>query len=277
MVHLFIVVLTWSQISFATDATSTVQATSVSNTVIEEKPKFQYIALLDYKSNLRERDSADYADASTLTLVPTWNLKNENSISILTEFNKDFQGEERFEVASANIIYGLKKKSFEWMDLPSSARLILPASEELKDRQGLKVGVAIDVTPKLNAEALGLIGWSLSARTRITKNFHDFETATNGQSNIEYAISERVDVGYDITEKWSLGTTIIYAISQTYKQNKQESFSWSQEIAFAVNTAATIGVGHSNEGGLLKPNGDSNVSLFDENSSIVYAYLKIVN
>lgn len=273
--HLIFVVLTWGQFSFAIDTTSAVQTTSVST--VAEKSKFQYTAILDYTSNLYDRDSAKHTDSSSLTLYPKWSLQNKDSVSALVEFSKEFQDEERFEISSANIIYGRKALPFKWIDLPSSARVILPVSEELKDRQGLNVGLAIDATAKLKADDFGLIGWSASARTRFTKNFHDFETATSGKSNIEYALSERVDIGYDLTEKWNVGTSLIYGISQTYRNNKKESFSWSQEIAYVINTAATIGVGHSNEGGLLRPNGDSNVSLFDENSSAVYAYLQFVN
>ncbi|MCB0348654.1 MAG: hypothetical protein KDD37_07445 [Bdellovibrionales bacterium] len=276
MVHLFFVVLTWCQFTFAADAANTSLASS-EQVIQAAKPKFQYTAVLDYKSNLYERDSDKFADTSTLTLVPKWNLKNEDSVSLLTEISKDFQDEERFELSTTNLIYGRKAIPFTFIDLASSARLILPVSEELKDRQGLKVGLAMDVTPKLKAEAVGLIGLTLSARTRVTKNFHDFETATSGNSNIEYALSERVDLGYDLTEKWNVSTILIYGLSRTYKNNQKESFTWAQEISYAVNAMTTIGVGHSNEGGLLKPNGDSNVSLFDEDSSTVYAYLQLVN
>src|SRR5690606_16661412 len=124
-----------------------------------------------------------------------------------------------------------------------------PVNEELRDRQGLRMGVAIDVTPVLSTEKIGWLGWSLSARTRLTKNFHEYTVATNGRSNIEYSLSERIDLGYDFNDTWGVSTTLIYGLARTYRGNERESFSWAQEITYTVNGQTTIGVGHSNEGG----------------------------
>jgi hypothetical protein len=268
--------MTLSQSIFAVETAATTLSTATAPKV-EEKPKFQYTLLLDYSSNLYKRDEARFADSSTLLAVGKLNLQSGDAVSVLGEFTKEYQDEERFDIDSANLIYGRKALGFETFTLPMSARVILPVNEELRDRQGLRMGAAIDVTPVLTTDAIGWLGWSLSARTRLTKNFHEFTIATNGQSNIEYSLSERIDLGYAFNDVWSVSTTIIYSIARTYESNEKESFSWAQDISYAVNKLTTIGVGHTNEGGLLKPNGDSNVQAFDENSSKVYAFLKLAN
>jgi hypothetical protein len=243
----------------------------------DEKPRFQYTIMLDYSSNLHERGTEKHADESNLWLVPKWNLKNKDSIALVAILQKEFQDEERFDIDTANIVYARDPLVFESFSLPHSARAILALSEELKDRQGLQAGFAIDATPTLNTERLGWLGWTLAARTRLTKNFHEFVIATSGQSNIEYILSERMDVGYAINDQWGIGTTLIYSLSQTYAENRKEAYSWAQFITYSINKNMKIGMGHSNEAGMLKPNGDSNVSLFDENSSTVYGYLELVN
>lgn len=280
MVQIFLVMMGLLQIGYSateTVATANSNLAKVDPVQVEKKPKFQYTALLDYSSNLHKRGTAKHADSSTLTLIPRWNLSNGQGVSLLGEFTKEYQDEERFDMQTASIIYNLKPAEFTYLKLPMSVRANLPVSEELKDRQGLKVGVAADITPTLNTDAIGWLGWSLSARTRLTRNFHDFTVATSGQSNMEYSLSERIDIGYDITDKWGVSLVAIYAISRTYKGNEKESFSLAQEISYAINKAATVGIGHTNEGGLLEANGDSNVRAFDENSSEVYGYIKLAN
>lgn len=151
-----------------------------------------------------------------------------------------------------------------------SVSALIPVSKNSRIRdqlQGALSGaVGFSVTPIDN-------GFSYGARVTAGRNFHPYSENINGSVLNQYSSNQGVNVGYTYGN-WDLSVSFTNMTRWTYQGNTRSVFDLSEELSYAVNQSFSLAVGHTNSGSNLRPNGmDSNISLFNENSSIIYGTL----
>ena len=192
---------------------------------------------------------------------------------------------------SQNLRDQYSRTASDWSDIP----LVLsfrPKLFRLADRDA-KIFYSISaVVPtsqysvkkdQLQTAISGKVGFSLSASDgaglsfitgiSLGRNFHAFEEDINGNVLNQYSSNQNIGVNYSMGN-WSISTDIVNHTRMTYANQIRSFFEISEEVGYSLNSYISIALGHTNAGSTLKPNAaDSNIELYNENSSIVYATL----
>lgn len=148
---------------------------------------------------------------------------------------------------------------------------VAPTSKKSSTLQNMQGAATAGLTVMINPDRL-IPGLAVVSGLSLRRNFHQYDTAMNGEVNTQYSSSQSLSVGYDWAYGISTTVEFVHKNGLTYQNNIKESFEHTEEIGYEINKTISVAVGHTNSGNALKPNGtDSNVSLIDENSSLVYA------
>lgn len=116
-------------------------------------------------------------------------------------------------------------------------------------------------------------GFSVAVGVSAGRNFHAYEEDINGAVLNQYSSNQNLSLGYSISD-WSLSVDLVNRSRWTYKGNAKSSFSISEELGYSINDNFSVAIGHTNAGSTLKPNGtDSNIEIYNENTSMVYGTL----
>lgn len=150
--------------------------------------------------------------------------------------------------------------------LPSISTLF-PASYASREEASLRL--AVGMTHRLILKAADIL--NLSYRAGLTRYFFEFSTAASGSANPEWRLLHRGDLEWSISDRLKLAIAGIVSSYWSYEGNPWTSFEGVQELSFQWSEQVSLAMGHSNSGSAFKPNGvDSNVALFDNESSTVY-------
>lgn len=199
-----------------------------------------YSTVLAYSQDLRneyDKRASDWADVPlTFAFNPTrWKMNDS--------FN-------------ARITYSLTAT------IPNSQTSV--KKDQLQTALSGKIGFAL--TPAAD-------GFSMSVGITAGRNFHAYEEDINGSVLNQYSSNQSLGLGYSIGD-WSVSADFINRSRWTYKGNSKSAFEISEEIGYSINDNFSAAIGHSNAGATLKANGsDSNIEMFNENTSMVYGTL----
>lgn len=175
------------------------------------------------------------------------------------------------------LIFSFKPKTFLWLErnarLQYSATAVIPVSQysvkkdQLQTALSGKIGFSLMPT---DGNGFGIVtGISLG------RSFHSFEEDINGNVLNQYSSNQNAGISYAFND-WSFSTDFVNRTRWTYKNSVKSSFEISEEIGYSINPNFLAAIGHTNAGATLKANGaDSNVDLYNENTSIVYATLGV--
>ncbi len=173
------------------------------------------------------------------------------------------------------LIFTFNPKTFTWLErnakLKYSVTAVLPMSQYSVKKDQLQTAlsgkIAFSLMPA-DGNGFGFIsGISLG------RNFHSYEEDINGNVLNQYSSNQNVGISYSYND-WSLSADFVNRTRWTYKNSVKSTFEMSEKIGYSINPSFSASVGHTNSGATLKANGaDSNVDLYNENTSIVYATL----
>lgn len=129
----------------------------------------------------------------------------------------------------------------------------------------------------LDLARIGLSDLGLMYQFGISKNFHEFTVNRVGTSNTEYLMSNTLALGYQILEPLSISLIGVLSTGLTYDtRSPKNSFTLAQELSYQVIEQVSLSISHANGGAAYKENGvDTNISLIDENASMVAAGLTL--
>ena len=158
--------------------------------------------------------------------------------------------------------------------LSEAISFAIPISEKSYKIDSLITGVTLGPNLKADFSSIGLKNFFTTYRLRGTKNFHRYTVSTEGNSNKEYNLSNRIDLEYSPINKLGLRGTFIYGNGWSYAGNATGNFSLEQAISYEINNRMGLEIGHSNGGDALSANGqDSNIAFINENASQIYGAL----
>lgn len=158
----------------------------------------------------------------------------------------------------------------ELLNMTLRTGLTLPTSKESYKRQGLRAGLTGGATLLVNPAKLWT-GLNLATGITFTKNIHEFEEAYDGAVNTEMSSSQFASISYGFKFPVSLDLSFVHINSWSYQGTMKDAFAFTQTVSYQAMEKLSIALGHTNSANTLKANGiDSNVSLYDENNSMVF-------
>jgi hypothetical protein len=158
-------------------------------------------------------------------------------------------------------------KNFTWFPTVFTD---LPTNVEDRKLNSYRGNIAAQTTSIINARVLKK-NYSVIPIIRGTKNFHGLERNAGDSANISHTALGALYIETGLAKKLSLSVGGSYIHAWTYQDSTREQFSLSQELTYDLNKQTTVTLGHSNDASVFAANGqESNVKLFDENSSSVY-------
>lgn len=153
------------------------------------------------------------------------------------------------------------------------ATVLLPASKASRILNNLQAGIRLSGTIYNKPGTLG--GLILGASLSLGQNLHQYETSLAGDVLNQYVSNQVIFAEYS-SGRLSLSTQFVHRNALSYQGSLSEAFDSTQEAKFGITPAVEVSVGHTNSGDIFKANGrDSNVSLINENSSMVFATLAL--
>lgn len=155
--------------------------------------------------------------------------------------------------------------------LSPSVTALLPLSKKSREVDQLQTAIVAAVGLSfLAGEQTSLNGFSVSLGLSAVQSFHQYDTDKGGNILTRNSSSQSLALSYTLSD-WAFSLAYSNNIRWPYSGDIRNSFELAEEISYTFLKSWSVAVGHSNSGASLKPNGqDSNVSLLDENSSIVY-------
>lgn len=156
--------------------------------------------------------------------------------------------------------------------------LILPASKNSSKKDELITSTILGISfnlidlPKSSED----FSWRAGLGLTLGRNFHHYEEDINGQVLNQYSSNQTLNLALSYFD-FELSVDYAHRVRWSYYGTVKEYFSISEELNYSFNNLLSFGIGHTNEGSALKPNGyESNFSLFNENDSTVYAKIGLL-
>lgn len=152
----------------------------------------------------------------------------------------------------------------------------LPTSKDSHVRQNLQTSLSAGLSISVNPDRL-IPGLKIAGSLGLGRNFHEFETALDGKVNTQQSATQSVSLSYSFKAGVSVSADFLQRTTWSYQNAMRQAFEMSQELGYQANPTWAFAVGHSNSGSTLKPNGaDSNVQVFDDKNSVVYASTTVI-
>jgi hypothetical protein len=236
-----------------------------------KKSSWGLTAQLEATTSLHHFSDPDKTFGTNYWMIPTVDVSSKLKLSAVLVLQQFWLPKN--DAKFANSVVSLRHsgaKLSKVFSLSPAIGMTIPMNEDSIDRQSLVLGLRIGprLSFDLSSQGLPVSGF---ADVSIRRNFHEFQTTTAGTSNTMAAVVNRFNAGLGITKKLSVSADFIYNTGWTFLSNFKDSFELGEEISFSVNKNLSLSAGHSNSGGLLEANGqDSNLDIFDEQSSSVY-------
>ena len=221
---------------------------------------------LEYSENVAQQEEGPKESGIELLIAPGLKINETFSAGLISSLLQASTGDKKPELSNTQL--SLSMKGWAPSDAVTtlhSAATILPTSiasretDRLKSSIGITNGLSIAVSPR----------FTVIYKLGLNRNFHEFTINADGRANVEYRLSNSLDLKLAITEKVSLVTTGIYRQGRTYQGFERQDFQFHGDINYDFLENLTMNVGTSNEGAAMKANGvDSNISVYDEKSTI---------
>jgi hypothetical protein len=230
------------------------------------------VSLIDFEDGTR-------SDSIEFLFAPSWAF-SFGKISTKLTYAKDNRDEESTSngFADTPLTFSFKGTPVYLLSaydskISYSTTAVIPASKISTKKDQLQTAISgsigFGLTPK-NGE-----GFSILTSISLGRNFHAYEEDINGNVLNQYSSNQALSLAYAVGD-WSLGVDYLHRTRWTYRGNIKTAFALGQEIGYGINKNISVAMGHTNEGSTLRPNGtDSNIDIFNENSSTIYGTLNI--
>jgi hypothetical protein len=236
---------------------------------------FSLETTVETSSSLHAPDDPSFAAETDVTLAPALKLPGlASTLSGGFLVAQSMTQERELKVVKSSL-------SLRHDPLPLNPRLSfspavgmgLPLYSDSRTRESFLVSAS--VAPRLmfdfNRDHFPLTGfYELSAARR----FHEYEVATTGESNLKYAVNQRLLTNLAIYRGLYTEITLQRSQGFTYAGGSIPKFDFNEELGWSFDSGLVLGVGLNNAGSALAANGrDSNVAFFNSNASTVYGLM----
>ncbi len=259
-----------SQISRAQENPVGTSTAQISPLTAGPKKALSASAYLEYSEKIAKEQFGPKkrSTAIQVNLGYEWNefLKSNSELTV----NKDQFGQQETTVSDMKISTSINGYAIsDTINTKHSISTVVPMSKNSVKRDRLQTSISLANGVKYINNYFS-IGYTLS----VAQNFHEFTQNAEGSPNIQNRLTQSVDLAVPITEKISVSTSGAYRIGRTYQNSTRYGFIFDLDANYEIVKSLDLNIGTSNEGNALKKNGiDSNISIYDENSSVSRAGL----
>lgn len=228
------------------------------------------------ESNLYANSDAAHEASFLFEGAVAYNLHKKFKVSGAGGFTKNFEDEGKALITDsalkASYVAG---EVFPKGKFSLGFSTLVPTSKDSRKNRGLRT--VLTLSPKLSTDlaSIGLKGLTVGLTLGLSAGFYKYETAASGASNRPFGIKNTLDIRWAPKDYLALGGTFAQSNAWTYEQNIVQAFEFEQYIE-GSHGPVSLALGHRNGGNQLKPNGqDSNLDVFDSNSSVIFSTLSV--
>lgn len=227
-------------------------------------------SLYDFQDGTRQ-DSMDY----TFRLAAKLGANSKYTMKLTAIYSDNLNANGESDWADTAISIGRAPAPVgRYLLMAPAAVLGLPTSKESRDHQQLQATGKVALTTIVNPERL-ITGLSIVVNLVGARNFHKYDTMTDGKVNTEYQFIQNPTFVYSIGD-FSMTADFAHVNTWSYQNTMKDVFQFTQELGYQFNKTFAGALGHTNGGSTLKANGiESNVQLINENTSLVYASMTV--
>ncbi len=246
--------------------------TAIEDTLTKKSP-LAIVFGLEMAEKVQKEENSPKENSLSLSIEPLYKLTNLFTASAKIVINQDNFGQHKTTASDGTITLGIEGYDFspEFKSVHSISTIV-PVSDKSKKVDRLQSSLSF-------ANGIVYSGpyFSLTYKIGLVRFFHEYTQNAEGSPNIQYRLSNLVDLTVPITSKFSINTVGAYRNGWTYGGFQRFGFIFSGDLNYEFNPKLTANLGISTDGSAVKSNGvDSNITVFDENTSsyrIGLAYL----
>jgi len=263
------------------NATATNSSKSQQDSVKASQEKsFSISGLLSRSRNLVDFKDGSRSDSLEVLVIPSFKTAI-GKLSLRLAFAEDLNDSENTANGFADTIASYSLPPIKWVQpnfttsLAFSLSGVAPTSKVSQKQTQLRGALSTAVAAGISGETRDYGSFSAGLSISAGRSFHAYEEDINGAVLAQYSSNQILTAGYSIA-KFSFDFEFWNRSRWTYQNNVRQNFILSQELGYAVTPNFSVAIGHTNEGSALKANGqESNIELFDEDSSTIYGSLGV--
>lgn len=248
--------------SSAAEGTSTTQIEPAQK---DEKPLSINLGL-EMGEKVSKDETAPKENSVSILIAPSYKINDLLTTSGRITINQDNYGQH--ETTASDATLGLAIRGFvlsEHFKTSHSLGTIIPVSDKSVKTDRLQGSIAVT-----NGITYSNDYFDLSYRLGLTRFFHEFKQNANGSPNIQYRLSQAIELKAPLfTEKLYATTSLAYRIARTYRDFERFGFIYDADLNYDFTEKLAANIGTSNDGSALKANGvDSNIQAYNEDTSV---------
>ncbi|MFZ3228961.1 MAG: hypothetical protein WA160_02060 [Pseudobdellovibrio sp.] len=255
--------------SVTTQAASQTSVTKIKADELEKKP-FTLSIGAENSQKVAADERGQRESSTDYVLALGYKVSDLVSFSAKGGITKENTGPGNTLASNTAVAMGIKGyKVNEELITVHSILGVLPTSEASQKTDRLKGAVGIS-----NGIRYVIPFGSFEYRLGLSKNVHEYNFNAEGSANIEYSLSNSMDIKIPVTEKFSISALGKYKNARTYGGFERSAFELHGDLNYDFTENFGVNLGTSNEGAGLKANGvDSNIAAYNENTSVYRAGL----
>lgn len=235
--------------------------------------RFKISASLETNSNMFDKESPDRQNSNSLDLISSYYLGSGYSIGARQIVDKD---EKVQQTTFSNTTLTLKKAGPKLTpNLGSSFALVGVAPTNEDDRKQNKFQGGARLVGQLKGEFKKL---TYTYTMTGNRNFHQYTQAGDGTNNVQYGLANELTLEFEFVPHWTLAATGLAKTGWTYQGSSRQSYGNEFSLSNEIGKQFSLAVGFRNEGAAFKADGvSSNIKVFDQNSTVVFASMTVTN
>lgn len=227
-------------------------------------------------SNLYTPSSTSRSSSLDLTVAGSYKLDKNYTLSSAFVMSRNLQNS---FLTAYDLPITLKHSAISLtkdIEFSPSLTMTLPTTEASREDKTLYTTLdakgAFNTSVYISKQKIGL-----SYSAQLKKSFHKYTRDNLNNPNREYTFSNSISASTSL-KKFSFAITGAYANNWDYFGTYTPTFAITEVISYDFTKSLTLSFGHTNSGRALGYNGvDSNIELFDGDSSTIFTSLTYVN
>lgn len=218
---------------------------------------------LHRQGTYERKTETGFGIAPSYRFSENWSLAGNTAV--LKDDSQEGNGNTAFDNTNVTLSYNRKlTPNLIWK---MQAGGVLPTNPEMREQTSYQG--AVKTGTGLTVDGL-VLGSRIASGLVLTRNFHEYNIDADGGFNMRDSAGITLGGEVPLTEKFTFALNFTYSAGRAYSDDLRTKFSFEAGLSWAPTKQLNFGVGTSNTGSALQPNGrDSNIEFFDNNSSVV--------
>jgi hypothetical protein len=230
------------------------------------------------QSNLNRFDDQGNTLENDYLVAPSFKITDKITATLTAIYIQDLKQEANSDFDNTTLSISHKPIDIvpDYLNMAPAITGLAPTNQDARTKTSLQGAVGASTTWTLDFKKMGAPA-TLSYIAAATRNIHEFSRKNTGTSNIEYSFTNGLAAGYEVINNLTLSAAGKLVSGYTYTESWRSKFEITESIGYKVAENIDVSVGHTNNGNTLKSDMQtSNVELFNENTSSIFAGLEVV-